>query len=206
MLYGSTGLDRFDCGAGEDWVHVDSETEAKRAVGCEHIVRDDPTRDGAYDPVALVANRGLARGGVLATRRGSALGDTPRADRPIGTNGDDELVGGPERDLMNGNGGDDLVNGLGGNDDLDGGDDDDEVRGGEGRDRLFGRMGDDDIHGDAGNDELEGGRGRDTLDGGPGDDKLNGGFDEDVLRGGHGERPAHRRRRRDRRGRLRPGP
>lgn len=186
VLYGSTGLDAFDCGPGEDWAHVDSETEARRAVGCEHIVRDDPTRDGAYDPVALVANHGLARGGPLALKRGSVLGDAPRPDRPIGTDDDDELVGTEKRDHINGNAGNDLVVGLGGNDDLDGGDDDDELRGGDGRDRLFGRMGDDDIHGEAGNDELEGGRGRDTLDGGPGDDTLNGGFGEDVLRGGPG--------------------
>lgn len=186
VLYGSTGLDAFDCGPGEDWAHIDSETEARRALGCEHIVREDPTRDGAYDPVGLVANRGLARGGPLATKRGSALGDAPRPDRPIGTDEDDELIGTEQRDLINGNAGNDLVVGLGGNDDLDGGDDDDELRGGDGRDRLFGRMGDDDIHGEGGNDELEGGRGSDTLDGGPGGDTLNGGFGEDVLRGGPG--------------------
>ena len=186
VLYGSTGLDELDCGPGEDWAHVDSETEARRAVGCEHIIRDDPTREGAYDPVALVANRGLARGGALATKRGSALGDVPHPDRPIGSGGDDELVGTEARDLVNGNDGDDLILGLGGNDDLDGGSGDDELRGGEGRDRLFGRFGDDAIHGEGGNDELEGGRGEDTLDGGPGNDKLNGGFDPDVLRGGSG--------------------
>lgn len=186
VLYGSTGEDRYDCGPGEDWAFVDSTTEAKRAKGCEHITNGDPTRDGAYDPVALVANRGLARGGVNAMKRGSALGDTPSPDRPIGTAGDDELVGTGKRDLINGNDGNDLVSGLGGNDDLDGGEGDDELRGGEGRDRLFGRFGDDDIHGEAGNDELEGGRGEDTLDGGPGSDTLNGGFDDDVLRGGTG--------------------
>lgn len=186
VLYGSTGHDRFDCGPGEDWVHVDSSSEAKRAKNCEHIIDGDPTRNGAYNPVELVANRGLARGGVRATQRGSALGDTPDPDRPIGTNGDDELVGTPARDLITGRDGDDLLAGLGGNDDLDGGHDDDELRGGDGRDRLFGRFGDDDIHGENGNDELEGGRGRDTLDGGPGNDKLNGGFDPDVLRGGPG--------------------
>lgn len=186
VLYGSTGADHFDCGSGEDWIHVDSDSEAERAEDCEHVVEGDPTRDGVYDPVALVANRGLARGGMLATKRGSALGDVPRADRPIGTAGDDEMTGNDGRDLMNGNEGNDLMNGLGGNDDLDGGDDDDELRGGDGRDRLFGRFGDDDIHGENGNDELEGGRGSDTLDGGSGDDKLNGGFDEDVLRGGPG--------------------
>lgn len=186
VLYGSTGLDSFDCGPGEDWAHVDSGTEARRAVGCEHIVRDDPTRDGAYDPVALVANRGLARGGPLALKRGSVLGDAPRPDRPIGTDEDDELIGTEARDLITGNAGNDLIVGLGGNDDLDGGDDDDELRCGDGRDRLFGRMGDDDIHGEGGDDELEGGRGRDTLDGGPGNDTLNGGFGEDVLRGGPG--------------------
>lgn len=187
VLYGSTGEDRYDCGRGEDWAFVDSTTEAKRAKGCEHIVNGDPTRDGAYDPVALVANRGLARGGVNAMKRGSALGDTPSPDRPIGTAGDDELVGSEKRDLINGNDGSDLISGLGGNDDLDGGEGDDELRGGEGRDRLFGRFGDDDIHGEAGNDELEGGRGEDTLDGGPGNDTLNGGFDDDVLRGGTGD-------------------
>ncbi|MBJ7331729.1 MAG: beta-propeller fold lactonase family protein [Solirubrobacteraceae bacterium] len=186
MLYGSTGADHFDCGSGEDWIYVDSTTEAKKAKGCEHVIDDDPTRDGAYDPVALVANRGLARGGVLALKRGSALGDTPRSDRPIGTHDDDELLGTDKRDLINGNDGNDLITGGAGNDDLDGGDDDDELRGGTGNDRLFGRFGADDIHGEEGNDELEGGRGEDTLDGGSGNDKLNGGFDPDVLRGGPG--------------------
>lgn len=124
--------------------------------------------------------------------------------RLIGTNGFDELLGGPGADLIDlrdapdvgiGGGGDDVILGRAGedllfggdgSDNLIGGDDRDELYGGRHRDRLDGGSGDDVLEGGAGNDRIDGKRGHDEILGGSGDDLVFGGDGNDVIDGGSG--------------------
>ncbi|MGB6231200.1 MAG: hypothetical protein WBF53_13850 [Litorimonas sp.] len=103
-----------------------------------------------------------------------------------GTNGDDRMVGGPAKNVVNGKSGDDFIDGKGGRDALFGGSGDDVVKGGDGNDVLTGNSGDDKVVGGKGNDVVIGGTGDDTLIGGKGDDDLIGGEGEDtfVFKGG----------------------
>jgi Ca2+-binding RTX toxin-like protein len=102
----------------------------------------------------------------------------------VGTNGDDSLVGTPNRDVIQALDGDDTVTGLGGNDLICGGEGDDELSGGAGRDRLIGDEDDDSLFGGRDRDELDGANGADELTGGRGDDTLAGGTGQDDLVGG----------------------
>ena len=79
-----------------------------------------------------------------------------------GTNGPDNLVSGPESDIIAGRGGRDRISGRSGFDVICGGGGDDILLGGEHNDTIFG---------DRGNDFLKGGPGRDRLVGGPGRDR-----------------------------------
>ncbi len=81
----------------------------------------------------------------------------------VGTNGKDDLIGTPLRDV---------VNLLGGNDSFDGGLGDDIVCGGSGKDRLAGGAGNDRIFGDSGDDYIIEGAGNDRIVGGAGRDYL----------------------------------
>jgi Ca2+-binding RTX toxin-like protein len=83
-----------------------------------------------------------------------------------GTDGDDNLVGTPERDVIHGLAGDDSIFALGGND---------IVCGGKGYDEIVGNRG---------NDRLKGGSLDDFLTGRRGDDVLIGGQQEDIAAGG----------------------
>ncbi|MFL6109830.1 MAG: glucoamylase family protein, partial [Catenulispora sp.] len=97
--------------------------------------------------------------------RGCTITGTRRANRLVGTRGDDVICG---------LGGDDRINGRGGND---------IIYGDAGDDRIYGGNGNDTLYGDAGADLLNGGRGADVLAGGPGADRLNGGRGADHLDG-----------------------
>ncbi|GAA6162563.1 hypothetical protein NBRC116590_02670 [Pelagimonas sp. KU-00592-HH] len=117
--------------------------------------------------------------------------------RPLGTSGDDSIIGGGGNDTLKGNGGDDTLEGGSGDDSLLGEAGDDELKGGSGNDTLDGGDGDDTLRGGgsgadsliggAGNDLVQGIGGDDTLDGGDGDDTLEGGDDADSVLGGAGE-------------------
>ena len=91
-----------------------------------------------------------------------------------GSDGDEELDGGPGPDLIQGQAGADRL--IGGT-----GDAPDELRGGIGPDTLLGGGGDDDLLGQLGDDRLEGGGGEDLLEGGEGVDSLFGGKGGDFL-------------------------
>jgi Ca2+-binding RTX toxin-like protein len=95
-----------------------------------------------------------------------------RADRVIGTAGNDELFSYSGDDTVLGNDGADVLSGAGGNDDLFGGKGEDRVYGGSGRDSLVGRSADDALYGGADGDTLAGGTGRDELTGGGGKDAF----------------------------------
>jgi RTX calcium-binding nonapeptide repeat (4 copies) len=83
-----------------------------------------------------------------------------------GTDGDDDIVGTPKRDVIHGLAGDDSIFALAGND---------IVCGGKGYDELVGNRG---------NDRLKGGSLDDFLTGRRGDDVLIGGTQEDIAAGG----------------------
>ncbi|MET0305945.1 MAG: calcium-binding protein [Solirubrobacterales bacterium] len=115
----------------------------------------------------------------------------------IGTDGDDELHGTPERDVIWGGPGDDelssslgndLVCGAGGDDVIHGGRGNDEVDGGPGTDRVIGDLGDDKVLGGPGDaDEAAGHLGIDNVNGGPGDfDLVHGDYGYDRIDGGPG--------------------
>ncbi|MEM8826150.1 MAG: hypothetical protein AAGD40_04400, partial [Pseudomonadota bacterium] len=76
-----------------------------------------------------------------------------------GTDGDDDIIGGADRDWLTGNAGDDTIDGL---------------------------YGDDILNGNGGQDVLDGGRGDDVVYGGAGDDILKAGHGDDILIGGSG--------------------
>ncbi|WP_138379547.1 cadherin domain-containing protein [Luteithermobacter gelatinilyticus] len=80
-----------------------------------------------------------------------------------GTDGNDTLIGGLDKDWLTGNGGDDTIDGLTG---------DDILNGNAGQDILIGGGGDDVLLGGAGNDILRGDQGKDVLVGGDGTDII----------------------------------
>jgi Ca2+-binding RTX toxin-like protein len=101
-----------------------------------------------------------------------------------GTDGNDQIFGGPNDDTIKGGKGLDALYGEGGDDWIYGGADRDWLCGGDNNDHLFGEGGLDEMYGDSGDDELYGGELSDLLDGGPGMDILVGGRDSDWLTGG----------------------
>lgn len=105
----------------------------------------------------------------------------------VGTDGNDNLSGGPEDDVIAALGGDDDVAGGGGHDVICGGAGDDRLAGGDGNDTLLGGDGDDRIVGGDGADRLGGGPGNDQLSGGSGNDLIVGGTGGDRAVGGEGE-------------------
>lgn len=117
----------------------------------------------------------------------------------VGTDGDDQLKGTPERDVIWGGDGNDTISGSLGNDLLCGGPGADLVHGGRGNDivdggagaddRVIGDLGDDKaIGGPGGADEVAGSLGIDTVSGGPGDfDFVHGDYGYDRMDGGPGK-------------------
>lgn len=100
----------------------------------------------------LVSAASPAEAGPKCTIKGSK-----KANRIVGT---------PGNDVICGLGGNDVIDGAGGNDVIYGGDGSDTVIGGEGDDDLYGELGNDTIQGNAGSDDMFGADGNDSLDGG----------------------------------------
>lgn len=103
-----------------------------------------------------------------------------------GTDGNDVLVAGDGKDMLEGGDGNDTLLAGAGNDMVDAGAGNDRVVAGDGNDIVEGGAGNDMLMGGAGNDVLHGGAGNDQLNGGSGDDTLIGGAGNDVLTGGSG--------------------
>ena len=93
----------------------------------------------------------------------------------VGGEGNNEIDGTPERDVIHALGGNDEVDGHGGNDVICGGAGRDSLSGDAGEDEVRGGRGDDEIDGNGGVDRLRGGRGTDDIDGGAGEDQCSGG-------------------------------
>ncbi|MGH2956166.1 MAG: calcium-binding protein [Solirubrobacterales bacterium] len=104
----------------------------------------------------------------------------------FGGSGNDRLLGGGVRDLLQGGGDNDKLAGRDGNDVLVGRAGADKGAGGPGDDLISGNAGDDRLMGGPGNDLIGGGLGIDRLFGGLGDDRLVGGPQKDRLNGGGG--------------------
>jgi Ca2+-binding RTX toxin-like protein len=107
----------------------------------------------------------------------------------VGTDGNDDLRGTPERDVIWAGKGDDVVFGSLGNDLICGGPGTDEMHGGRGNDEVFGGGGDEDqVNGNLGDDKILGGPGsRDEVAGDLGIDIVNGGpGKEDLVHGDYG--------------------
>ena len=109
----------------------------------------------------------------------------------IGTNGDDVIIGSPQRDRIAALGGDDQVDAAGAADRVRAGEGNDRVGGGEGPDRMSGGPGDDTQAGGEGDDHIYAWTGADVSFGGPGNDHLWGRIRADVPADGvdelHGE-------------------
>jgi Ca2+-binding RTX toxin-like protein len=104
----------------------------------------------------------------------------------VGTNGNDHLVGTPERDRIRGLAGQDFLEGRAGNDILRGGPGDDALAGNREEDTLIGRAGDDDLWGGFGSDAMYGRSGEDKAFGGRGRDFFNSGGGDDIFFAGKG--------------------
>ena len=81
----------------------------------------------------------------------------------IGTEGDDEFEGTPERDVISAFGGKDKISGLAGKDLICGGKGKDTLRGGKGKDKLYGQKGKDKLAGGGGKDRCVGGKKDDSA-------------------------------------------
>jgi len=112
-------------------------------------------------------------------------------DLIVGGEGNDYMIGGDGADRMYGHGGKDWMLGGEGNDELGGDAGDDVLLGEGGDDRLYGNDGDDVLVGGAGNDFMSGDSGDDVLVGGDGNDTMSGGSGNDAMAGGEGHDVMH---------------
>ncbi len=141
-LHGGAGLDTLDAGAGDDRLHGDAGNDKLLGGIGNDSVRGglgEDSIDGGADDDLLLGDEGKD------TLLGGA-GDL--ANDPLGSRGDDILIGGDD------------------NDSLSGGDGNDTILGGQGADKLFGGNGNDTLVGDEGKDTLAGEAGIDALFGG----------------------------------------
>lgn len=104
----------------------------------------------------------------------------------IGSDHDDALAGGADRDYLWGRGGNDHLAGMLENDNLYGGGGDDVITGGMGVDLLVGGSGADSLYGGGDGDAVRAGAGNDYVDEGAGHGDLDGGPGNDILVGGQG--------------------
>ena len=109
-----------------------------------------------------------------------------RISDTLGGDGNDQIFGSNDDDIIEGGKGLDALYGEDGNDEVSGNADNDWLFGDGGNDDLFGGDGSDQPYGGAGFDNLYGNEGSDWLDGGTADDVLSGGGDGDWLTGGSG--------------------
>jgi len=169
--------------------------ESSGVIDITSLVEDDTQLTFLVDVQAHYNIAGeLVQGGQLLSMN---LDLATAADATmVGTNGDDDLVGGNAKDVIDGDFGDDWIHGgngddhiLGnyGDDQLWGGNGADRVEGGVGADKIWGENGQDRLWGNVGDDEIKGGNGDDWIDGGVNDDTLWGENGDDYLLGGFGD-------------------
>ncbi len=132
---------------------------------------------------------------IRGTNGNDNLIGTDEDDLIFGRNGNDTIRGGSGNDfiltgrgnnIVDGGDGNDVIIGDRGDDIIDGGDGDDVILSGRGDDIVTGGDGNDFILADRGDDIVDGGAGDDTILGDRGDDTLTGGDGNDTLVGGRG--------------------
>jgi VCBS repeat-containing protein len=185
---GSSDVERYDLGAGNDVLILDSGPAASVTAG----VGDDQVW-GSAGADTLLGGEGsdtLAGGAgndrIVGEAGNDAINGGSGADDLIGGAGNDMIFGGSGADTLSGDAGTDSLDGAEGDDVVNGGDGADSLDGGAGADRLFGGRDDDRIAGGDGNDFIDGSHGNDVASGGVGDDTLHGGDGADAMRGGDG--------------------
>lgn len=154
--------------------NIDDDTD--EAHGSLRFALQDVDGDGSDDIVGIddvSAWYALSSGAVADPKASTGCIE--------GTEGADDISGGPVDDCIRALGGDDRINAHGGNNKVSGGDGNDRVTGGSGNDLLTGDEGDDRIVGENGNDIMDGGGGNDWLSAGLGDDLLTGGSGHDTF-------------------------
>ncbi len=118
---------------------------------------------------------------IVGTNGNDDLNGTANSDLIISGNGADTIDAGDGNDLIFSGNGADTIDAGGGNDVVFAGNGDDTVDGGDGHDLIFGGRGDDTINGGAGNDLIFGGKGDDIIDGGEGCDIIAAGSGNDLV-------------------------
>ena len=133
--------------------------------------------DDILDGNGLLASiEAWSMGTVAQAGNGTYLGDEVYF-QIMGGDGNDQITGGANWDVLYGGNDNDMLSGLGGSDQVYGDAGNDTASGGDGNDWVDGGDGDDDVNGDAGNDNVAGGTGADIVNGGDGDDNLFGDID-----------------------------
>ncbi len=183
ILNGGNGNDTLNGGGGNDTLNG--------GAGNDTIVLSGNSSDYTITPgmggLQIVDNRSGSPDGtdLLSDIEFFQFADG-KVSINFGTNGDNEIDGTDNTDIINALAGDDEIDAGGGSDTVLAGEGDDEIDGGSGNDTLSGEDGDDLIDGGSGNDILVGGDGLDILNGGSGNDTLTGGAGNDVIDGGSG--------------------
>jgi serralysin len=198
-LYGGKGDDTLIGGAGNDVIKSDdnvlslpgssagSNTAQFSGNFADYAISYSIQSNGwAYFSALTITDSVIGRDGTdqasqidylqFADQRVSASAYLP----PIGTSGDDTLVGAATSEVIYGYDGNDLIQGGAGNDVLGGFQGNDTIYGGDGDDYIFGGVqkynsgfdGNDAIFGGAGDDVIYAGRYDDIVDGGDGIDTL----------------------------------
>ncbi|WP_170359893.1 FG-GAP repeat protein [Ruegeria arenilitoris] len=181
ILTGGSGNDIFeyvDTAEGNDRI-----TDFTQGEDVIDVSQANITSLSELSPVTVGLDTVLSFGTTTITLEGftGTLSDTDFIFLPVGTNGNDSIVGNGKDNVFDGLAGDDQILGKGGNDTISGGADNDDLRGGGGDDLLLGDDGADRLAGGNGNDTLDGGSGSDVLIGQTGNDIMTGGGDADVF-------------------------
>lgn len=138
-------------------------------------------RDAILVALAVILSVAFVAGAVVGAQQGSGkvIKGTSKADRLVGTPGNDQISGGRGKDRIRARAGNDRVDGEGGRDRITGKKGDDVLSGGPGRDKIRGGSGDDRLLGDSAGAVLIGGKGRDEFNmdsgeqiGGEGDELI----------------------------------
>lgn len=166
-----------------EYYHEHDTRPAIRQLSSEDVLSENGvlTLDLKPYEVARIDINYSGNGGTAddATSEPIQAGDD--ADRIVGTDADDTIIGGFSLNDLS-----DVIFAGKGNDHVDGGYGNDKIYGGEGSDILTGGFGADMLAGQQGDDVIAGGALSDLIFGNDGDDFINGGFGHDRINGGAG--------------------
>jgi Ca2+-binding RTX toxin-like protein len=121
---------------------------------------------------------------VEGTEGNDDIHGTIQGDLILAKGGNDKIDSSSNSDCVVGGEGNDKIGSESGNDVVIAGPGNDKVESGSGNDTVYGGAGNDNLVLGSGNDKAYGGQGEDNIDGGSGDDEIWGGSQNDTLRGG----------------------